>query len=107
MSKHPALKMSKARQQAWLNYADQDDFFEMLTMLTRLYAKKKYTPESGYRSGQLLADYPEYLVNKTKHKKFINNVPFMSSNDAPGSYTEELTKDETPMDEINRMIDEL
>lgn len=107
MSKHPALKMSKVRQQAWLNHADPDDFFEMLTMLTRLYAKKVYNVKLGYKSSQLLVDYPEYLERKLKNTKFTNNVPFMSSNDAPGSYVEEPPKDEDPMDEINRMIDGL
>lgn len=102
MSKHPALHMSKVRQKAWLDHAEPDDFFEMLTMLTRLYAKKVYKAKSGYKSGQLLADYPEYLKRKVKDKVFTNNVPFLSSDDAPGSYVEE-----TPMEEINKLIDEL
>jgi hypothetical protein len=102
MSKNPVLQMSKARRQAWLDHAKPDDFFEMLTLLSRLYAKKNYTPDTNYNSGKLLADYPEYLKRKSSKKKYTNNVPFASEGDAPGSYVEE-----TPMDEINKLIDEL
>lgn len=107
MSKHPALQMSKVRQKSWLDHAEPDDFFEMLTLLSRLYAKKIYTSKSGYNAGQLLADYPVYLKHKTENMKYTNNVPFLSSGDAPGSYVEAPSGDVDPMDEINKMIDEL
>lgn len=107
MSKHPALHMSKVRQKAWLDHADPDDFFEMLSLLSRLYAKKKYKIKPIYNSGQLLVDYNEYIERKVKNIKFTNNVPFLSSNDAPGSYIEVPPKSESTMDEINKMIDEL
>lgn len=107
MSKNPVLKMSKMRQQAWLDHAEPDDFFEMLTLLARLYAKKIYTAKSGYKAGQLLADYPEYLKRKASEKVYTNNVPFLSSGDAPGSYVEDPPQEADPMDEINKLIDEL
>lgn len=107
MSNHPILKMSKARKQVWLDYAEPNDFFEMLTTLNRLYAKKIYTAKSGYKAGSLLADYPEYLKRKSKDIVHTNNVPFASSDDAPGSYVEDPPTENAPMDEINKLIDEL
>ena len=107
MSNNPALKMGKVRQQVWLTHADPDDFFEMITMLTKLYAKKIYKSDLGYNPSQLLTDYPEYLKRKVKGIKHTNNVPFLSSSDAPGSYVEEPPKSQTAMDEINKLINEL
>jgi len=107
MSKNPVLKMSKVRQAAWLAHAEPDDFFEMVTLLARLYAKKIYTAKSGYKAGQLLADYPEYLKRKAQNTVFKNNVPFLSSSDAPGSYVEEPPAEVDPMDEINQLIDNI
>ncbi len=97
MSKHPALHMSKVRQQAWLDHADPEDFFEMVTLLAKLYAKKIYTPKSGYKAGRLLADYPEYVKSKAAKKVYKNNVPFLSSGDAPGSYVGPPPEEVDPM----------
>lgn len=94
MSKHPALKMSKARKQAWLDHAEPEDFFEMVTLLAQLYAKKSYTPKQGIRSAGLLLDYPEYLKGVAQKTVYKNNVPFLSSSDAPGSYVEEPKSEE-------------
>jgi len=101
---NPVLKMSKVRKQAWLDHAKPEDYFEMITLLSRLYAKKLYTQDFKYNSGQLLSDYHKYLLDKTKDAKFTNNIPFASSGDAPNSV---VVEDDTPMDEINKMIDEL
>ena len=89
MSKHPALQMSKARKQAWLDHAEPEDFFEMVTLLSQLYAKKSYVPKEGYRADGLLADYPYYIKGKVMNEKHVYNVPFLSPGDARGSYVEE------------------
>jgi len=102
---HPVLQMSKARKQAWLDHAEPEDFFEMLTLLAQLYAKKSYVPKEGYRASGLLADYPEYLKGKVRDHQFTNNVPFLSSSDAPGSYVEEVKSEEdTTLEELMDLI---
>lgn len=116
MSKHPVLQMSKMRQQAWLDHAEPEDFFEMLTLLCRLYAKKIYTAKSGYKGTRLIEDYPAYLRGVAERKNYPNNVPyamkslavpFASEGDAEGSYVEEPSADKATMDEINELIDNI
>lgn len=57
---NPALKMSKPRQQAYLERADPKDFFDTITLLAQLYAKKMYNPKVGHKPTSLLDDYEEY-----------------------------------------------
>lgn len=111
MSKHPALKMSKAREEVWLKHADPEDFFEMITLLSQLYAKKIYTAKSGYHGNSLLASYPAYLKGKMEReadKDYTNNVPFLSSGDAPGSYVAdekpEAPKEDAALQELMDLI---
>lgn len=106
MSKHPATKMTKVRQQMWLDHADDEDFFEMITLLSRLYHKKKYKAgDRGYKS--LIDAYPDYIKEKVKNTVFVNNVPFSSSTDAPGSIAvEEVEKtiQEQTLDELMDLL---
>lgn len=106
MSKHPATKFTKARIDAWLKYADDEDFFEMLTLLSRLYHKKKYAAgERGYKS--LLDAYPDYVSEKVKNTVYKNNVPFKSSGDPPGTVSiEEVEKtiEEQTLDELMDLL---
>lgn len=106
MSKHPATKMTKVREQAWLNHADDEDFFEMITLLSRLYHKKKYTAgQRGYKP--LLEAYPDYVAEQVKNTVYKNNVPFKSSSDAPGAVAiEEVEKtiQEQTLDELMDLI---
>ena len=107
MSKHPALQMSKQREAVWLKEAQPEDFFEMVTILSQLYAKKIYTPKSGYNGDSLLASYPAYLKGKMEReadKDYTNNVPFLSSSDAPGSV---LAKPEVEETETEATLKEL
>lgn len=106
MSKHPATKMTKVREQAWLKHADDEDFFEMITLLSRLYHKKKYLAgERGYKS--LIDAYPDYVKEKVKNTVYKNNVPFKSSGDAPGTITieeAEKTVEEKTLDELMDLL---
>lgn len=106
MSKHPATKMTKVREQAWLKHADDEDFFEMITLLSRLYHKKKYTAgERGYKP--LLEAYPDYIKEQVKNKVYVNNVPFKSSGDPPETMTvEEVEKtvEEQTLDELMDLL---
>lgn len=106
MSKHPATKMTKVREQAWLKHADDEDFFEMITLLSRLYHKKKYTVgERGYKS--LIDAYPEYLKDQALKSVYKNNVPFKSSGDAPGTITleeAEKTVEEKTLEELMDLL---
>lgn len=106
MSKHPATKFTKVRIDAWLKHADDEDFFEMLTLLSRLYHKKKYAAgEHGYKS--LLDAYPDYVSEKVKNTVYKNNVPFKSSGDPPGTVSiEEVEKtiEEQTLDELMDLL---
>ena len=106
MSKHPATKMTKVREQAWLKHADDEDFFEMITLLSRLYHKKKHAAgERGYKP--LLEAYPEYIKEQIKNTVFVNNVPFKSSGDPPGTVTiEEVEKtvEEKTLEELMDLL---
>jgi hypothetical protein len=106
MSKHPATKMTKAREDAWLKFADDQDFFDMITLLSRLYHKKKYSSgERGYKT--LLEAYPDHVKTVALSNLYKNNVPFKSSGDAPGSIAiEEAEKSiqEQTLDELMDLI---
>lgn len=110
MSKHPALQMSKQRQQVWLKEASVKDFMEMTELLARLYAKKIYNSNNGYKADALLEDYQKYKKNKVEEFKENppkNNahhvVPFASPADAPGSYVEKSLTEQT-IDELMEVL---
>ncbi len=106
MSKHPATKFTKARIDAWLKYADDEDFFEMLTLLSRLYHKKKHANgERGYKN--LIDAYPDYVSEKVKNTVYKNNVPFISPSDPPGTVSieqVEKTIEEQTLDELMDLL---
>lgn len=105
MTKHPALHMSKVRQQVWLKEASDEDFFDMVTLLARLYAKRKYSAKVGYKAASLLADYPEHVKKTALEKTYKNNVPFKSSSDAPGSVViEEVPEQKSTLEELMDLI---
>ena len=61
--KHPALNMSKQREQVWLKEATADDYFAMIDLLKALYAKKVYNERQSskkviqYDPNVLMVDY--------------------------------------------------
>lgn len=104
MSKHPATKMTKMREQAWLKHADDEDFFEMITLLARLYHKKKYSAgQRGYKP--LLEAYPEYVKEVALSNVYKNNVPFKSSSDAPGSIAIEEAEQSIQEQTLEELMD--
>jgi len=62
---HPVLQMSKARQQVWLKEATPQDYFDMITLLARLYAKMVYDGEK-LKTNSLFVDYQEHQKSKVK-----------------------------------------
>lgn len=72
MAKHPALQMSKVRQEVWINEASAEDFFDHLDLLVALYAKKVYKDKEKqgkygkYDPDVLMAHYEEHKKHPTE-----------------------------------------
>lgn len=77
--------MSKIRQKVWLNEASDEDFFDIVRTLEKIYIKKT--------GNYLLQDYQaNEKVRALSHNEKNNvplKVPFSSPSDAPGSIVEE------------------
>lgn len=72
MTRHPVLQMSKARRDIWLKKATPVDYFDMITLLARLYAKKTYDPGKGCIPNALFIDYQAY--KESEHQKVADSL---------------------------------
>lgn len=76
MAKHPALQMSRTRQDVWINEASPEDFFAHLDLLAALYAKKVYRDKEkrkqyGQYNGDVLLQH--YNEHKQKTRKDVSD----------------------------------
>lgn len=57
---HPAVAMGKARAEAWLKYATDDEFYQHLEDLSAIYANRHYTGNGKLDQTALFIDYKKW-----------------------------------------------
>lgn len=61
---HPAVSMSKNRAYAWAHHATDDDFYQFVDALARIYAKRHYNEKGGpLEENKLFVDYKKFREN--------------------------------------------
>lgn len=57
---HPALTLSKARKLAWEKYASDEEFYQYLSDLAAIYAKRHYTGRGVLNENALFLDFKKW-----------------------------------------------
>ena len=61
---HPAITMSKDRARAWELEATNEEFYEFLTHLSNIYAKRNYKHDGVVDTTLLFRDYKDSIASK-------------------------------------------